>query len=87
MRAFLGRAVVELVYKFDEKSYLRMFEMVSQSLKYDSNIILSTNIYIYIHIYGLQPRSKVNFYFQKLIFLLSLQLLNIVNIFMSKYYD
>ena len=33
---------------------LRKFEKVSQSLKYDSNIFWSTNIYIY---YGHQPRS------------------------------
>ena len=38
------RAMVELVYKFDKKSYLRMFEKVSRPLKYDSNIFSSTNI-------------------------------------------
>ena len=35
-RAFLERAVVELVYKFDT----RKFEKVSQSLKYESKIVL-----------------------------------------------
>ena len=33
-----GAHSVELVYKFDEKSYWRMFEKVSRSLNYDSNI-------------------------------------------------
>ena len=46
-RAFLERAVVELVYKFDEKFYLlSMFEKVSRSLKYDSNIFI-----VHKHIY------------------------------------
>ena len=45
-RAFLERAVVELVYKFDEKVLLSMFEKVSRSLKYDSNIF-----FVYKHIY------------------------------------
>ena len=35
--------MVELVYKFDEKSYLRMFEKVSRSLKI---FFSSTNIYM-----------------------------------------
>ena len=49
-RAFLERAVVELVYKFDEKSYCVC--LVSRSLKYDSNFFLSTNIhYVYTIIY------------------------------------
>ena len=41
-KAFLENAVVELVCKFDEKSYHEMFEKVCQSLKYDS-FFLSTN--------------------------------------------
>ena len=37
-RAFLECTVVELVYKFEEKIYCELFEKVSRSLKYDSNI-------------------------------------------------
>ena len=52
-RAFLERAVVELVYKFDEKSYiLSTFEKVSRSLKYDSNFFSDHR-----HIYIWTPRS------------------------------
>ena len=42
-KAFLERAVVDLVYKFREV-LLSMFEEVSRSLKYDSNYFLSINI-------------------------------------------
>ena len=36
-KVFLEKAVLEPVYKFDEKVLPRMFEKVSRSLKYDSN--------------------------------------------------
>ena len=43
----LEHAVVELVYKFDEKSYCEMFEKVIRSLKYDSNIF-----FVHKHIFS-----------------------------------
>ena len=48
-KAFLERAVVELVYKFDVLP--RMFEKVSQSLKYVRFKIVLVHKHIYIYIY------------------------------------
>ena len=45
-KVFLEHAVVELVYKLDEKSYREC--LVSRSLKYDS---VHKHIYVYIYIY------------------------------------
>ena len=46
----MERAVVELVYKFNEKSTVSVFEKVSQPLKCHSNFFFVV-IYIYILIY------------------------------------
>ena len=43
-KAFLEKAVVELVYKFDKKSY----EKVSRSLKYESNYLFFIHKHIYV---------------------------------------
>ena len=45
-KAFLEYAVVELVYKFDEKCYC---EKVSQSLKYDSIFFFGPQTYKHTH--------------------------------------
>ena len=51
-KAFLEKAVVEIVYKFDEKSYLEIKKKVSRSLKYNIYIFLvHKHVYIYIHTY------------------------------------
>ena len=47
-KAFLEKAVVELVYKFDEKSY-RECEKVSRSLKYVRFKIIFVHKHIYIY--------------------------------------
>ena len=47
-KAFLERAVVYVVYKFNEKSTARVFEKVSQLLKCRSNFFLV--IYINPHL-------------------------------------
>ena len=53
-KSFLERAVVELVYKFDKKSYCECLKRC-RSLKYDSNFFCpQTYIYTY-NIYGHQP--------------------------------
>ena len=54
--------MVELVYKFDEKSYC---ECLSRSLKYDSNIFF---IYIYIitdHFTPLALRNRGNYQLER----------------------
>ena len=53
-KAFLEKAVVELVYIiFDEKLYRKCLK---RSLKYDSNIFLSTNMHIQVK----QKAFKIN---------------------------
>ena len=48
-RAFLERAVVELVYIKSTRSPIAMFEKVSRLLKYDLNIFfVHKHIYIYM---------------------------------------
>ena len=46
-KTFLEKAVVELVYKFDEKSYHECFEKVSRLLKYDSNFFVHQHRSLY----------------------------------------
>ena len=47
---FLEKAVVELVYKFDENSYRECLKKMSRSLNYDSKMFWSINIYIHIYV-------------------------------------
>ena len=48
--------MVELVYKFDKKSYHECL-IAKVRFKY---YFLSTNIYTYLHIYGHQPQSLIS---------------------------
>ena len=48
-KAFLEKPEVELVYKFDEKSYHECLKKVGRSLPYDSNFFVQKCIYIYIY--------------------------------------
>ena len=57
-KAFLEKSVVELVHKFDEKSYCEC-EKVRRSLKFDSKYFFGPQTYkhIYMYICGHQNRS------------------------------